>query len=78
MCILSSQKKKFMCILFSRLLSLSLKYLHLCHQSKKEVLILKFDFVKAFDKIEHQTMLQIMHHKGFGSAWLWNFISLSK
>jgi len=28
------------------------------------------DFEKAFDKVEHQAMLQIMKHKGFGPKWL--------
>lgn len=34
------------------------------------MLILKLDFEKAFDKVEHQFILQLMEHKGFGSKWL--------
>jgi hypothetical protein len=34
------------------------------------LVILKFDFEKAFDKVEHQLMLQIMEKKGFPSKWL--------
>jgi retron-type reverse transcriptase len=48
-------------------LAWAFEYLHQCHKSNKELIL---DFEKAFDRIEHQTMLQVMEHKGFNATWL--------
>lgn len=48
----------------------SFEYLHLCKQTKKEMVILKLDFEKAIDKLEHNVIIDILRHKGFGPRWL--------
>ena len=47
-------------------LAQSFQYLHMCYKSKKDLIILKLYFEKAFDKVEHQFMLDVMKHKSFG------------
>jgi hypothetical protein len=46
------------------------EYIHLCHKSKMDLVILKLDFEKAFDKVEHEAILQVMRNKGFGNKWI--------
>jgi hypothetical protein len=51
-------------------LAWSFEYLYLCHKTKKEMIIVKLDFEKAFNKIEHEVILQVMRQKGFPRKWI--------
>jgi hypothetical protein len=46
------------------------EYIHLCHTSKKEIIVIKLDFEKVFDTVEHELILQVLFHRGFGPKWL--------
>jgi hypothetical protein len=45
-------------------LAWAFQFLHLCHHSKKEIIILKLDFEKAFDKCNTQKF-QLLELVGF-------------
>lgn len=42
----------------------------MCHKSKKEIIILKIDFEKAFDKVDHKAILYMLKYLGFEDKWI--------
>jgi hypothetical protein len=46
------------------------EYIYMCNKSQKQMVILKLDIEKAFDKIEHNAILEILRHKGLRTKWL--------
>ena len=46
------------------------EFIHQFQNLGREIAILKLDFAKAFDTIEHAPMMQIMECMGFDSRWL--------
>ena len=45
-------------------------YISATNNNKEEIIILKLDIEKSFDKVEHNTILQILGAKGFGTKWI--------
>ena len=50
-------------------LAWNFEYIHQCHQTKKEIIILKLDFAKCFDTVEHEVILLMLKHLGFPNLW---------
>jgi hypothetical protein len=46
------------------------EYIHQCQQSNGEIVVLKLDFAKAFDTIEHIVILKMMKALGFPEKWI--------
>jgi hypothetical protein len=51
-------------------LAWSFEYLHQCKASGKPIVILKLDFEKAFDSIEHEVIYLLMRQKGFPETFI--------
>jgi hypothetical protein len=46
------------------------EYIYQCKSTGAPCIILKLDFEKAFDTIEHEALLHILRYKGFNEPWL--------
>jgi hypothetical protein len=55
-------------------LTWTFEYIHQCQQSKEEIVINKLDFTKAFNTIEHNSIIMMMQHLGFNQKWT-NWVS---
>jgi hypothetical protein len=49
----------------------SFEYIHQCKASKKPIVLLKLDFEKAFDSIEHEAIYQILRQMGFPGKFIY-------
>jgi imidazole glycerol phosphate synthase subunit HisF len=46
------------------------EYIYQCKSYGAPCIILKLDFEKAFDTIEHEALLQVLKYKGFNEQWI--------
>jgi hypothetical protein len=46
------------------------EYIHQCKQSSQASIILKLDFAKAFDTVEHEAIMKVFAALGFDPRWL--------
>ena len=56
----------------------SFEYIHQCHHSRRRAIVLKLDFEKAFDTVEHPAILLMLQKLGFLDrylAWIQSILS---
>jgi hypothetical protein len=53
------------------------EYLHICHKSNKEIVIVKLDFEKTFDMVKYNDIITMLSHMEFGEkfiSWIHNIL----
>jgi retron-type reverse transcriptase len=51
-------------------LAWAFEFIYQCEKSNQEILLIKLDFAKAFDTIDHSAMIKIMKQMGFDEKWI--------
>lgn len=51
-------------------LAWAFEFIHQCQQSRRPIVIIKIDFEKAFDSVEHNAILAMLKAKGFDDTWI--------
>jgi hypothetical protein len=51
-------------------LSWAFEFIYQCEKTIQEILLIKLDFAKDFDTIDHSAMIKIMQQMGFDEKWI--------
>jgi retron-type reverse transcriptase len=51
-------------------LSWAFEFIYQCEKTSQEILLIKLDFAKDFDTIDHSAMIKIMQQMGFDEKWI--------
>ena len=52
--------------------------LHSFHSSKKQRLVLKLDYEKAFDKVNIEFLEELLRNRGFGEKWIHLILQITR
>jgi retron-type reverse transcriptase len=51
-------------------LAWSFEFLHQCQQSRRKIVVIKIDFEKAFDTLDHDAIIAVLRAKGYPELFL--------